>query len=277
MVSRMTTAIASWLRRASLLAAIVTTSATASAEVHGEALAYRDGDLALVGFLAYDDAQGVEKRPAILIAPEWRGLDDYAKSRAKQLAALGYVALALDPYGKGQVAKDNDEAGKLAGALKNDRPAMRKRARAALDALSAHPLAAQDSVAAIGYCFGGTMALELLRDGAPLRAVVTVHGGLAPGKDAQGQPLLARRSTTKVLALHGGDDPFVSQAEVAGFMDEMRAAGIDWQLVQYGGAVHSFSNPRSGDDPSKGVAYNQVADRRSWAALTGFLADIFPR
>jgi dienelactone hydrolase len=266
------------MQRPLLHAAFILAIATAaSAEVHTEPLAYSDGDVQLVGFLAYDDAQGVEKRPAILVAPEWRGLDDYAKSRAKQFAALGYVALALDPYGKGQVAKDNDEAGKLAGALKGDRLAMRKRARAALDALDANALAARDSTAAVGYCFGGTMALELLRDGAPIRAVITVHGGLAPGKDAQGQAMTAKASTTKVLALHGGDDPHVPPAEVQGFIDEMRGAKIDWQLIEYGGAVHSFSNPKSGDDPSKGVAYNAVADRRSWAALTGFLADLFPR
>jgi dienelactone hydrolase len=256
---------------------ILALAASASAEVHTEALPYADGDVQCVGFLAYDDAQGVEKRPAILVAPEWRGLDDYAKSRAKQFAALGYVALALDPYGKGQVAKDTDEAGKLAGALKGDRPALRRRGRAALEALAANALAARDSTAVVGYCFGGTLALELLRDGAPLRAVITVHGGLAPGKDAQGQALTAKPSTTKVLALHGGDDPYVTPAEVAGFIDEMRGAKIDWQLIEYGGAVHSFSNPKSGDDPSKGVAYNAVADRRSWAALTTFLADLFPR
>jgi dienelactone hydrolase len=256
---------------------ILACALTASAEVRTEPLAYADGDVQCIGFLAYDDAQGVEKRPAILVAPEWRGLDDYAKSRAKQFAALGYVALALDPYGKGQVAKDNDEAGKLAGALKNDRPALRKRGRAALDALDAQPLAARDSTAVVGYCFGGTLALELLRDGAPLRAVITVHGGLAPGRDAQGEPMTAKASATKVLALHGGDDPHVTQAEVQGFIDEMRGARIDWQLVEYGGAVHSFSNPKSGDDPSTGVAYNAVADRRSWAALTGFLGDLFPR
>ena len=260
-----------WLR-ASLLSFAL---ATASAEIHGESLAYKDGEVALEGFIAYDDAQGLEKRPAILIAPEWRGLDDYARSRAKQLAALGYVAFALDPYGKGVVAKDADEAKKLSSALKGDRIAMRKRARAGLDALAAHQLAARDSVAAVGYCFGGTMVLELLRDGAPVRAVITVHGGLAPGGDDQ--RAVRGRSQAKVLALHGADDPYVTQAEVSGFMDEMRSAGMDWQLVQYSGAVHAFSNPKSGDDPSKGVAYNEVADRRSWAEMTRFLADIFPR
>jgi dienelactone hydrolase len=263
----------------SLAIALAAFVAPVAAEIHLEPLAYQDGAVALEGTIAYDDAQGMEKRPAILVCPEWRGLDEYAKSRAKQFAQLGYLALAVDPYGKGIVAKDNEEAGKLAGALKGDRPAMRRRARAALDALTAHQLAAKGSVVAVGYCFGGTMALELARDGAPLRAVITVHGGLAPGNDADGKPMLASHDklVAKVLALHGADDPFVKQTEVAAFMDEMRAAGADWQLVQYGGAVHSFSNPRSGDDPSKGVAYNALADRRSWDEITRFLADLFPR
>ena len=252
---------------------------TLDAEVKIQPVAYQDGATALEGYLAYDDAQGLERRPAILIAPEWRGLDEYAKSRARQFASLGYLAFALDPYGTGIVASDDADAKTRSSALKNDRSLLRQRGMAALQTLMSQPLAARDSVVAIGYCFGGTLVMELARAGAPLRAAIAVHGGLAVGKDAQGNlmPAAAGVVKAKILALQGGDDPFVTQAEDDAFMDEMRAAKVDWQLMEYGGAVHAFSNPKSGNDVSSGHAYNALADRRSMALITQFLGDLFPR
>ncbi len=249
------------------------------AAVHGDALVYQDGSTLCKGYLAYDDAMGVERRPGILIAPAWHGLDDYARHRAEQFAGLGYVALALDPYGDGRVATDDATAGQLSSALKKDRPALRARGRAALHALESNALTAHGSIAAIGYCFGGTLVLELARDGAPLRAVIGEHAGLAPGTDAKGVPIHAEAGaiTAKILVLQGGDDPFVPPAEVSAFCDEMRAAKADWELVEFGGAVHAFSDPKAGSDPSTGHAYDAEADRRAWDILTRYLADLFPR
>lgn len=262
-----------------LIPLLLVASAPLMAEIKQEPLAYREGDVQFEGVVCYDDAQGLERRPAILVMPEWYGLNDFAKGRARWLAGMGYVALAVDPYGKGVVAKDVEQAKALSTPVRSDRPLMRRRARAAFDALAAHPLAARSSMAAVGYCFGGTMALELARDGADLRAAISLHGGLGTGTDAQGAPLAAKAETlkTKLLVLHGADDPFVPPAEVAAFMDEMRAARADWQLVHYSGAVHAFTNPKAGDDPSKGAAFNAVAERRAHEAARAFLADLFPR
>ena len=139
-----------------------------------------------------------------------------------------------------------------------------------MDYLTSRPQADPSRVAAIGYCFGGMGALELARSGAPLRAVVTFHGALN-----NPTPEDAKNIKAKVLVLHGADDPFVKQSEVAAFMDEMRAAGVDWQLVQYSGAVHGFTDKRTGSDNSKGAAYNANADRRSWRAMRDFLEEAF--
>jgi dienelactone hydrolase len=263
-----------------LLALSIVLLASAQAEVRVEAVAYRDGGVELEGFLAYDDAHGLERRPGIVVVHEWWGLNDYTKSRAKQLAALGYIAFAIDMYGKGVRTKDPQEAAKLATPFRGDRALMRSRALAGVAQLRAQPLVASDALAAIGYCFGGTVALELARAGEPFKGVIAFHGGLAVGTDAKGTAMPAAAGTlrAKVLALHGGDDPFVPPAEVAAFIDEMRAAKADWQLVQYGGAVHAFTNPATGSDPAKGMAYHASADHRSWAAMREFLSsDLFPQ
>ena len=237
--------------------------------VVGSAVDYRHGDTILEGYLAYDDVSK-EVRSGVLVVHEWYGLNDYARKRADQLAQLGYVAFALDMYGKGVRAADNKEAGALAGKIKGDRPLMRGRASAGLDVLKKHGLVDPKRVAAIGYCFGGTTVLELARAGADVAGVVSFHGGLDTPSPEAAAPIRA-----KVLVLHGADDPLVPAAEIAAFQEEMRHAGADWQMVFYGGAVHSFSNPQAGADASKGVAYNEVADRRSWQAMKQFFDEIF--
>ncbi len=240
---------------------------TARAELKTEVVEYRHGDAVLEGYLAYDDSfQG--KRPGILVVHEWKGHNPYVRKRAEQLARLGYVAFALDMYGKGVRAKDAKEAAALAGIYKGDRKLMRARAAAGLDVLRSRPQTDTVRLAAIGYCFGGTTVLELARSGADLVSVVTFHGGLDTPT-----PEDARNIKGKVLALHGGDDPFVPIPQVEAFQEEMRKAGVDWQFVSYGGAVHSFTNPEAGNDNSKGAAYNERADRRSWAAMLGFFAE----
>jgi dienelactone hydrolase len=210
------------------------------------------------------------KRPGVLVAHEWNGHNEYVRKRAERLARLGYVAFALDMYGKGVRAKDAKEAAALAGIYKGDRTLMRARAVAGLDVLRRRPETDPTRLAAIGYCFGGTTVLELARSGADLVSVVSFHGGLDTPT-----PEDARNIKGKVLALHGGDDPFVPANQVEAFQEEMRKGGVDWQFVSYGGAVHSFTNPESGSDNSKGLAYNERADRRSWKAMKTFFAETF--
>jgi dienelactone hydrolase len=172
-------------------------------------------------------------------------------------------------YGKGVRPKDTKEAGAEAGKYKGNRPLMRTRIAAALDWLKKNPNVDTKRIAAIGYCFGGTTVLELARSGADIAGVVSFHGGLDSPTPAD-----AKNIKCKVLVLHGADDPYVPAAEVAGFEDEMRKAGVDWTLISYGGAVHSFTNPDAGTDNSKGAAYNERADRRSWEAMKTFFAEI---
>jgi dienelactone hydrolase len=252
-----------------VLAMVLTVAATspARAEVKTEVVEYRHGDVVLEGYLAYDAAlKG--KRPGVLVVHEWMGHDPYVRKRAEQLARLGYVAFALDMYGKGVLAKDAKEAAALAGIYKGDRKRMRARAAAGLDVLRNRPETDRARLAAIGYCFGGTTVLELARSGADLVSVVSFHGGLdtpAPGD--------ARNIKAKILALHGGDDPYVPAKQVEAFQEEMRKGGVDWQFVSYGGAVHSFTNPGSGNDNSKGAAYDERADRRSWQAMKSFFKE----
>lgn len=237
--------------------------------LHRQAVEYRHGDTVLEGYLAYSDrVQG--KRPGVLVVHEWYGLGRYPKARADKLAELGYLAFALDMYGKGILARDNDQAAQLAGIYKGDRQLMRGRARAGLEVLGKHELADTGRLAAIGYCFGGTTALELARSGADLAGVVSFHGGLATPDPADGKNIRG-----KILVLHGADDPLVGEEEVLAFQEEMRQGGVDWQMNTYGGAVHSFTNPDAGNNPLQGVAYNEKADRRSWDAMQRFFAEIF--
>jgi len=242
---------------------------TAGAEVRTKVVEYNEGNTALEGFLAWDDAvKG--PRPGVLVVHEWTGLGKYAKSRAEQLAKLGYVAFAADIYGKGVRPSTPEEAGKTAGIYKGDRTLTRARAKAALAQLLANPLVDPKRVAAIGYCFGGMVALELARSGADVAGVVAFHGDLS-----NPNPEDDKNIKCKVLALQGGDDPFVSTKEVEAFEGRMRAAGVNWQVIQFGGAVHAYTNPDAGNDNSKGMAYNAQADRRSWQAMKDFFAEIF--
>jgi dienelactone hydrolase len=256
-----------------LLSAIVLLAgaAMAQAKIHTEEIDYKHGDVVLQGYLAYDDAI-TGKRPGVLIVHEWTGHNPYVRKRAEQLSELGYVAFALDMYGKGVQAKDAQEAGKMAGVYKNDRKLMRARAGAGLDVLVKQDLVDPKQVAAIGYCFGGTTVLELARGGADLAGVVSFHGDLATPT-----PEDAKNIKGKVLALHGADDPFVPEKVVEAFRSEMRKGAVDWELVEYGNAVHSFTNPGAGKDNSKGAAYNEKADKRSWQAMRDLFGEIFKK
>jgi dienelactone hydrolase len=241
----------------------------AGAGIKTQSIEYKQGDTTLEGFLAYD-AAATTKHPAVLIAHQWKGLTDYEKKRATMLAEMGYTVLAADIYGKGIRAANPQDAGALAGKYKGDRALLRARVNAALEVLRKSPNADPKRIAAIGYCFGGTTVLELARSGADISGVVSFHGALDTPS-----PVDARNIKCRVLALHGADDPFVPAKDVAAFEDEMRSARVDWALVKYGNAVHSFTDWGAGSDNSKGAAYNEKADIRSWEAMKSFFAEIF--
>lgn len=234
-----------------------------------ENIEYRDGDVTLKGYLAYDD-QTANKRPGVLVMPEAFGLGANAKNRAARLAALGYVALAGDPYGDGFETADLQEAIKLATPLMADPVKFRARGRAALDKLASLPQVDASRLAVIGYCMGGTFSLELARDGAPVKGVVSFHGGLGTQTPAE-----AGKTTAKILVCHGAEDPFIPAEQFSGFTEEMTKAGADWQLISYGGTVHSFTNPNAASVGNPGIAYNKSADERSWLAMRNFFDEIF--
>jgi dienelactone hydrolase len=241
---------------------------TVNAELRSQAVEYRQGDATLDGYLVYVDSYH-GTRPGVLVFHEWTGLQPFEKERADRLARLGYVAFAADVYGKSVRAKDREEAARLANIYKSDRKLMRARAVAALDVLKSQERVDATRIAAIGYCFGGTVALELARSGADIKGVVTFHGGLGTPTPAD-----ARHIKAKILALHGADDPSVPPEQVAAFQREMREGGVDWEMVFYGGAVHRFTNPSAGTDKASGAAYDEKADRRSWQAMKDFLKEV---
>jgi len=255
-----------------LILSFLLVSTTAHAELKKQTLEYKDAEgTVLEGYLVYDDAaQG--KLPGVIVVHDWMGFGPYGNGRAEQLAQLGYAAFAVDIYGKGVRPQNQDEAGKQAGKYKGDRTLMRQRAQAGLTALLDQPMVDHDKVAAIGYCFGGTVALEMARAGMPINGAVSFHGGLSTDMPAKEGEVKAH-----VLALHGADDPLVPPAEVSDFQKEMNSAGVDWQMVYYSGAVHSFTRPDAGNDKSKGVAYNEKADKRSWEEMKQFFNEIFKK
>ena len=241
----------------------------AISQIHTETVEYKDGSNTLKGYIAYDESlKGT--RPGILVVHEWWGLNDYTKMRCEMLAKIGYFAFAADIYGDGFQTTSMDEAGKHAGAFRNDRQLMRQRINLALAELKKQKLVDPDNIAAIGYCFGGTVSLELARSGADVKGIVSFHGGLDTPNPADAQSIKA-----KILVLTGGDDPNVKDEQVENFKKEMRDAGVDYEITIYGGAVHAFTNPNAGSDNSKGMAYNEKADKRSWEAMKNFFNEIF--
>ncbi len=235
-----------------------------------KAVTYQHDGATLEGFHVYDDAV-TGKRPAVLVIHQWTGLSDYEKRRSRMLAELGYNVLAADVYGKG-IRPQPPEAGKEAGKYKGDRTLYRARLTSALDLLKADERTEPTKIASIGYCFGGCGALELARAGSDLVGVVSFHGSLDAG---EGLSAAAGKIPAKVLVLHGADDPYVPAEQVAGFGKEMTAAKADWQMIFYSGTVHSFTQKEAGNDPSKGAAYNELSDRRSWVAMQVFFAELF--
>jgi dienelactone hydrolase len=229
---------------------------------------YQQDGTVMRGFLAYDDAL-TGKAPGVLVVPEWWGLNDFAKDIAQKLAGLGYVALAADMYGGGYVTTDREEAAKLASIRENP-PLLRARAAAALKTLAAEPRVDPQRLAAIGFCFGGTTVLQLAYSGADLSGVVSFHGGLPAAT-----PEDLKQIKAAILVLHGADDPLVPMTDVNAFLDALRRAKLDWQMVCFSGAVHGYMNPANGDNPASGVAYDATAARRSWQYMQDFFREIF--
>ncbi|MCX2482151.1 dienelactone hydrolase family protein [Pedobacter sp. MR2016-24] len=230
-------------------------------------VAYKDGAQKLNGFAAAP-AKGNTNKAGILILPAWKGIDKHSKNVADDLAKLGYHAFIADIYGEGNYPADTKTAGERAGYYKKNITAYHKRIELAMQELIKSG-AETSKIIVIGYCFGGTGAIEAARMNFPVKAVVSFHGGL--GRDSA---RVINPIQPKVLVLHGADDPFEPAAEIMAFQQEMRNAKADWQMVYYANAVHSFTEPEAGNDNSKGAAYNELAAKRSWKHMLMFLDEV---
>lgn len=247
-------------------------SIQSQADIITKTIDYSDGDIKMKGYLAYDDSiKG--QRPGIIVVHEWWGHNDYAKRRARMLAKLGYSALALDMYGNGKNASHPKDAGKFSGAVKANMAVAEKRFMAAYNLLQKQDNVAKDKMAAIGYCFGGGIVLEMARRGVDLDAVVSFHGSLGTKEKATKGKVKA-----KILVLNGKADPFVKAESISNFKKEMKAAGVNFKFISYPGAKHAFTNPgadKFGQKFKIPLAYNAKADKKSWAEMKRFLEKTF--
>jgi dienelactone hydrolase len=244
----------------------------AAPKVVGKSVEYMSQGMTLKGYLAYDE--GIKgKRPGVLVVHEWWGLNDYARKRATMLADQGYVALAVDMYGDGKTAMHPDDAGKFSSELMKNFDVAKARFLAAVEFLKQQPMVDPEKIAAIGYCFGGGVVLNVARQGANLKGVASFHGSLTAVKPAQ-QGVVR----SKILVLHGADDKFIKPEQIDALKKEMSEAKVDYKFISYPGAVHSFTNPEAdalGKKYNLPLAYNADADKQSWDELKIFLKEIF--
>lgn len=249
--------------------AVMLLVASAEAAVQTKTVSYKHGDLECKGFLAWDDAvQG--KRPGVLVVHEWWGLDEYARSRAQQLARLGYVAFACDMYGEGKTTEHPEDARKFATTVRMNVENWRKRAQVSLEVLKAQPQCDNGKLAAIGYCFGGSTALQLAYSGADLKAVATFHAALpAPTADE------AKSLKARILVCHGGADTFIPEMAIKSFREPLDKAGAKYEFVAYPGVVHSFTVPGADARNLPGMKYDKQADEDSWKRMTKLFAELF--
>ena len=262
------------MRRSLLALALLCVATPALAAMQARPVEWTVGKDRFSGYVVYDDAS-TAKRPGLVMVPNWMGVTADSVERAKSVAGKDYVVLVADVYGKGNRPKDAGEAGKLAGGLRGeDRSVLRARIDGAVAALKAQagkaPLQA-DKLGAFGFCFGGSTVLELAREGAGLTGVVSLHGGLAPGK----QSPTADWVRTPVLVLNGADDKAVSDADILAFQKEMDAAGADWQFVDFSGAVHCFAEASAGTDPASNCRYDERAAKRAYRMMDDFFRERF--
>lgn len=233
-----------------------------------QVLEYQDGGQTFEGFAAFDETQK-GMRPCVLIAHAWGGRDEFVKQKAKELAALGYIAFAMDVYGKGVLGHSTEENSALMQPLLQDRQMLRARLFAAMTAAKKIPQVDQQNVAAIGFCFGGLSALDMAREGADLKGVVSFHGLLNPAESIPNKKI-----TAKILALHGHDDPLVPPEMVLNFETEMTQAQVDWQVHVFSNTQHAFTNPQA-HDLKLGLVYNPLTNQRAWLLMKNFLEEIF--
>ena len=248
--------------------------AAAEPKVVGKNVEYSAQGVVMKGYLAYDEA-AKGKRPGVLVVHEWWGLNDYARKRARMVAELGYTALAVDMYGDGKQAMHPDDAKKFSSELMKNFDDAKARFMAAMEFLKQQASVDPTRIAAIGYCMGGGVVLNMARQGVDLKGVASFHGSLAPVKPAQPGSVKA-----KVLVLHGGDDKFIPPEQIEALKQEMKSAGVDFQFISYPGAVHSFTNPEAdelGKKYNMPIAYNAQADKKSWDELKKFLNTIFKK
>ncbi len=250
---------------------ILITNMNSRSEMITKDIEYTSGGETMQGYIAYDNSISA-KMPGVIVIHQWKGLGDYEKMRAKQLAELGYFAMAVDIYGKGIRPASSEEASKQAGKFYADKNLYRERIRSGLDEMLKQSQVDPSKTAAIGYCFGGSGVIELARSGAEVDGVVSFHGGLRPAGAED-----ASNIKTSVMVLHGADDPYISAEDKAAFLKEMAEAKVDMVFTEYSGAVHSFTDKNAGDDNSKGAAYNENADKRSWVAMKKFFEEIFSK
>ncbi len=250
----------------------LTAGASAGSNIKGKEVSYRSGSTVMKGYLAYDKKiKG--KRPGVLVVHEWWGLNDYARKRARMLAGMGYAALAVDMYGGGKQALHPDDAGKFSSELMKNFDVGKARFMAAMDFLKKQRITDPERIAAIGYCFGGGVVLNMARQGIDLKGVASFHGGLTAVKPAEKGAVKAR-----ILVLNGEDDKFVTADQIEAFKKEMEDAGVDLKFISYPGAMHSFTNPDADTYAKKfnlPLGYNADADKKSWEELGRFLEEIF--
>lgn len=259
------------MRHAWSFLAIALLPSLSSAAIKTETVTYKVGDKTYKGYLAYDDATKT-KRPGILVVHEFWGLDDYAKKRAEQLAGLGYVAFCPDMYGEGKVTEHPKEAAKMAAEVRANQAEWLNRANAGLKILRDNPLVDGKKLAGIGYCFGGSTVLSLANSGSDVAAVVSFHGAIPiPDEDA------AKKIKTKILICHGAADSFIKEDTIQKMRGIYDRTGVDYQMIYYGGAVHSFTVPGATAKNIPGIRYDASADRRSWAAMKSLFDEAFKK
>lgn len=241
-----------------------------------ETIHYQSDEVTLKGYLVYAK-EVIVKRPAVLVAHAWKGQDEFARQKAHALAELGYIGFAIDMYGNGRTASNDEEAKKLMSPLFLDRKTLRQRVNAALEVLKKHPMVDPAATGAIGFCFGGMAVIELLLSGADLCGAVSFHGllGNKLGENTAKKELSSTNINGSLLILHGYKDPLVSAEDIKTAQEEFSRLGIDWQFNVYGQAMHAFTNPKAQDEGS-GLFFNARAAIRSWQAMTNFFEEIFP-
>lgn len=243
-----------------------------STAIKEEPVTYRDGDTVMKGYIVYDEArQG--RRPGVLVVHEWWGITKHVHAEARNLASQGYTAFIVDMYGDGKTADNPKDAGAMSGAVRKDVRALQSRFNAARDTMARHPTVDARRTGAIGFCFGGSVVLEMARSGADLAGVAAFHAGVTTSN-----PAAPGKVKSRVLVLNGAADPFIKPDQVDGFKKEMEAARVNYRYINYPGAVHAFTNPEAtekGKQFNLPLAYHADADRQSKAEAAKFFRELF--